>query len=185
MKAVLEVTGGYLALSGRMTRDEVATALAAIAEYGEDEDFGPEMLHALLDDELITTAGGLEVRDTGTGVEIKPGCCAGLESWRDWSELLDGQVPWLGHSPQPGVEFVADAVRVSQDAELPDSPACEIPVADLPELLGRVRQDLVGFLELVRRWAPDGLGERLASRFDEDFHISAPLQVRSSRTMSP
>ncbi|WP_052685527.1 hypothetical protein [Lentzea aerocolonigenes] len=175
MRAVLEVTGGYLELSGRMTRHEVGAALVAIAEYGEDEDFSPEMLRALLDEEMILMAGGLEVRDTGSGAEIKPGCCAGLESWRNWGELLGGKAPWLGHSPEPGVEFAADVVRLSQDAERPESLACEIPVADLPRLLEGVRQDLLGFLDLVRRWAPDGLGERLAARFDEHFHISAPL----------
>lgn len=175
MQAVVEVPGGHLALSGRMSPREVRTALAAIAEYGEEEEVSPEMLHAVLDQKLIIMAGGLEVRDTETGVDIKPGCCAGLEDWRDWQELLDGQVPWLGHSPEPGVELLADVVRLSQAADRPDAPTCEILIADLPRHLEGVRQDLLGFLELVRRWAPHGLGERLAARFDEDFHISAPL----------
>lgn len=176
MKAALEVTGGYRVLSGRMTPDEIGTALAAIAEYGKDEDFHPAMLRAVLDEELITMAGGLEVRDTERGVEIKPGCCFGLESWRDWGELIAGEVPWLGHSPTPGVSFAADVVRVSQDAERPGAPACEIPISDLPGHLEGVRQDLMAFLGLVRTWAPYGLGERLAEAFDRDFHISAPLQ---------
>ncbi|MDX8054259.1 hypothetical protein SK571_33225 [Lentzea sp. BCCO 10_0798] len=51
--------------------------------------------------------GGTEVRDTGAGVRVGPGCCAGLESWRERARLLDGEVPWLGHSPTSGVEFAA------------------------------------------------------------------------------
>ncbi|SMC58575.1 hypothetical protein SAMN05660733_00596 [Lentzea albidocapillata] len=176
MQAVVEVTGGdVVALSGRMSREEFDRALAAIADYGSDDDveLGPEQLRALLDEEVIIMAGGLEVHDTETGVRVGPGCCAGLESWRDWARLLDEEVPWLGHSPSPGVEFAAGGVRVRPDEERPDSPACHI--VDLAGHLERVRQDLAGFLDLVRRWTPYGLGEALAARFDEDFVISAPL----------
>ncbi|MCX2947328.1 hypothetical protein ORI60_03175 [Lentzea sp. NEAU-D7] len=176
MQAVVEVTGGdVVALSGRMSREEFDRVLTAIAEYGSDDDAecGPARLRALVDAEMIVMAGGLEVRDTGTGVRVGPGCCAGLESWRDWARLLDSEVPWLGRSPTPGVELAAGAVRVRPDEERPDDPACEI--ADLAGHLERVRQDLIGFLELVRRWTPHDLGGALAARFDEDFVISAPL----------
>ncbi|WP_258948447.1 hypothetical protein [Lentzea californiensis] len=176
VQAVVEVTGGdVVALSGRMSREEFDRALAAIADYGSDDDaeFGPAQLRALVDEEVIVMAGGLQVRDTETGVRVGPGCCAGLESWRDWARLLDGEVPWLGHSPSPGVEFAVGVVRLRPDEDRPDDPACEI--ADLAGHLERVRQDLTGFLDLVRRWTPYGLGEALAARFDEDFVISAPL----------
>lgn len=73
------------------------------------------------------------------------------------------------------MELTADVVRLSQDAECRDAPTCEIPIADLQGHLEGVRQDLIGFLGMVRRWAPGGLGERLAARFDEDFDVSAPL----------
>ncbi|MFS8096601.1 hypothetical protein LFM09_05620 [Lentzea alba] len=165
----------HVPLSGRMSREDVFAALAAIAEYGKDEDYSPEMLPAVLEEELIIMAGGLRVRDTVTGVEIEHGCCMGLEDWRAWQELLDGRAPWLGHSSEPGVEFADGVVRLWQDGARRDGPACEIRTADLPGLLEGVRQDLIGFLDLVRKWAPNGLGERLAARFDEDFQISAPL----------
>jgi len=173
-QAVVEVTGGdTVALSARMSREEFDAALAAIAD--DDAMFGPELLRALLDEEMIITAGGVRVSDTATGVRIGPGCCAGLESWRDWGDLLDGEVPWLGHSPNPGVEFTQDVVRLWRDEERRDEPACEIPVVDLRRHLEDVRQDLIGFLGLVREWAPYELGEPLATAFDEHFHISAPL----------
>lgn len=177
MRAVVEVPGGHVELSGSMTQDEFGTALAAIAEYavrGEVEP-GPEALRALLAQEMVVMAGGLLVRDTGTGVRIVPGCCAGLESWRDWALFLDGEVPWLGHSPSPGVELTAGAVRLWQDEDRPELPSCEIPLVDLGGHLQRVRRDLTGFLWLVRAWAPHGTGEALAARFDEDFHVTAPL----------
>jgi hypothetical protein len=36
-------------------------------------------------------------------------------------------------------------------------------------------QDLRGFLELVRKWAPYGMGEVLAARLDQHLDVSAPL----------
>ncbi|WP_330276892.1 hypothetical protein OG205_15240 [Lentzea sp. NBC_00516] len=177
-RAVVEVTGGdTVALSARMSREEFDAALVAIADYGADDDavFGPELLRALLDEEMIIMAGGVRVSDTATGVRIEPGCCVGLENWRDWADLLDGKEPWLGHSRPPGVEFAQDVVRLWPQDEHRYGPACEIPAADLREHLEGVRQDLIGFLGLVREWAPYELGEPLAAAFDEHFHISAPL----------
>lgn len=175
MNAVVEsATDGYVVLSGRMSREDVTTALATIAEYNEDED-AREGLGGLLDQECLIVSGGLLVRDTETGVAIEPGCCVGLEDWRQWHDLLDGERPWLGHDPDAGLEFRDGTARLWPDAHHSDGPACEIQIADLPRHLEQVRQDLAGFLKLVRKWAPDGLGEQLAACFDEHFHISAPL----------
>ena len=164
MQPVAEVTGSdVVALSGRMTRDEF------------DAVVGPELVDELLGDEVVVLAGGVRVADTTTGLRIEPGCCFGLENWRDWAGLLDGEVPWLGHSPEPGVERAEGVLRLWRDGERRDEPACELPLADLPGHLESVRQDLVGFLTLLRAWAPDGLGERLAAAFDHHFHVTPPL----------
>ncbi|MGW4209034.1 hypothetical protein ACWEIJ_13690 [Lentzea sp. NPDC004789] len=168
---------GHVVLSGRMSREDVGTALASMAEYnndGEHEVDGPSTLGVLLGEHVIAS-GGLLVRDTATGVEIEPGCCVGLETWRDWQGLLDGRVPWLGHEPSPEVRFEGGVARLWPDARRTGGPACEIPLADLPSHLAAVRQDLLGFLELVREWAPYGMGEELAARFDRHLHIGAPL----------
>ncbi|MFI6094538.1 hypothetical protein ACIA8G_03240 [Lentzea sp. NPDC051213] len=169
---------GDVVLSGRMSREDVGTALAAIAQYNNRQELGPDgpsLLGGLLSRDRVVMYGGLLVRDTVTGVEIEPGCCQGLEDWRDWRGVLDGVYPWLGHSPDPKIEIGADVVRVWPDGDHADGPACEIPLASLPGHLEAVRQDMLGFLELVRKWAPYGMGEELAARFDEHFHISAPL----------
>lgn len=157
-----------------MSREKFDAALAAIDEYNRDED-APEPYAGMLEQECLIMAGGVLVRDAAAGVEVPPGCCFGLECWRDWTTLLDGHVLWLGHSPTPGLEIVDGVVRVWRDEERRDEPACEFPLGELPVLLEGVRQDLVGFLGLVRDWAPHELGEALAARFDEEFHVSAPL----------
>ncbi|MCP2241436.1 hypothetical protein LX86_000156 [Lentzea aerocolonigenes] len=169
---------GDVVLSGRMSREDVGTALASIAQYNNHqqvEQDGPSMLRVLLEAEKIIMSGGLLVRDTRTGVVIEPGCCQGIEDWRDWCGVLDGVHPWLGHSPDPKIEFGDGVVRVWPDDGKTDGPACEVPLAELPVHLAVVRQDLLGFLDLVRGQAPYGMGEELAERLDEHFRISAPL----------
>ncbi|MGW6934161.1 hypothetical protein ACWGE0_29175 [Lentzea sp. NPDC054927] len=169
---------GDVVLSGRMSREDVGTALAAMAQYNnhqEVEPDGPSMLRVLLEQDRLIMPGGLLVRDTRTGVVIEPGCCQGLEEWRDWLGVLDGVHPWLGHSPDPLVRIGDGLVRVWPDDRQADGPACEVPLADLPAHLAVVRQDLLGFLELVRKRAPYGMGEELAAALDEHFRISAPL----------
>jgi len=158
-----------------MSRDEVSEVLAAIADYNCGEEDGPAPLRGLLEGGGVIMAGGLVVRDAESGVVIEPGCCTGLEDWREWQNLADGGALWNGHSPGVAVRFEDDAVRMWQDSAPDDGPACVIPLADLTAHLEGVRRDLIGFLQLVRRWAPDGLGDELAARFDDEFRISAPL----------
>lgn len=169
---------GDVVLSGRMSREDVGTALAAMAQSTNGQKVeadGPSMLGLLLTEEKLSAGGGLVVRDPETGVEIEPGCCLGLETWRDWQYLLDGRTPWLGHEPWPEVRFEDGVARLWPDSKHTDGPACTIPIAELPVHLAVVQQDLLGFLDLVRKQAPYGMGEELAERFDEHFHISAPL----------
>ncbi|MEU3641839.1 hypothetical protein AB0E59_00565 [Lentzea sp. NPDC034063] len=174
-RAVVEVTGSHVALSGRMSQDEVGAVLAAIADYNSGEEDEPAPLHGLLEADGVIMAGGLVVRDAGSGVAIEPGCCTGLEDWREWRNLADGGALWNGHSPGVAVEFGDDAVRMWHHPAPVDGPVCVIPLVDLTAHLEGVRRDLLGFLERVREWAPDGLGDALAARFDEEFRISAPL----------
>ncbi|MFD4637481.1 hypothetical protein ACFWN2_09230 [Lentzea sp. NPDC058436] len=164
MQPVVEVTwSDVVALSGRMTREEFDVVV------------GPDLVDELLHEEMVILAGGVRVSDTSTGLRIEPGCCFGLENWRDWAGVLDGEVSWLGHSPAPGVERADGVLRLWRDESRRDEPACEFPLADLPGHLEGVRQDLIAFLGLLRAWAPDGLGERLAAAFDHHFHVSPPL----------
>ncbi|WP_156313234.1 hypothetical protein [Micromonospora sp. HK10] len=45
-------------------------------------------------------------------MSVTPGCCAGLEDWREWTSVLDGGQPWLGHDPGPEVEVRGALIRV-------------------------------------------------------------------------
>lgn len=165
---------GYLALSGELTPLEVGTAVMRIASWN---DLDPEdgvrpprpadplgsFLHGLLTVDTLFAAGGLRVTDSATGVAFLPGCCSGLEDWREWYQVLEGsgQV-WFGHDPDPCAERHGETVRLTVDAEQNDSPVIELPAADLRRLLAGAEHDLAGFLALAADWADQNLPRHAA-----------------------
>ena len=171
-----QVGGVVWALIGRsVTADDLSItapdAANAIADYltHDDEDFAP---------------GGLRVG--ADEVVIDPGCCLGLDEWRDWLSVGGGEVIDLGHSPDVLMEHRGQVVRVWKDVDQlsraavpgPDEPNIDIPRSALPELLGAVQRDLVGFLTALQLWARGihaDLAEPLAIAIDKRLQISAPL----------
>jgi hypothetical protein len=175
-----------LALSGRMAPTESGTAMAVLTSYndgGHEEREGSEDSAAgrvghLMTAERVIAPGGLRIRDTATGVTVSPGCCSGLEDWRDWLGLVNGEEPWLGHDPTPHIEHLGASVRLWPDEDHPRENFIDLPLAQLPELLDSVRDQLVGFLAAVEGWAAQhapALAARLVAKLDEDLAISAPL----------
>ncbi|MGW7075363.1 hypothetical protein [Streptomyces sp. NPDC054866] len=144
-----------LRLSGDLSSRQVGTAMAVLVSYNKGprkrgerhaED-GMERVRRLLAAECVVAPGGLRIRDTVTGVTVSPGCCFGLENWRDWLGLLKGEEPWLGHDPEPRAEHAGDIIRLRPDAARHEELHIDIPRAELGELLGSVQDDLAGFLK--------------------------------------
>ncbi|GAA4595732.1 hypothetical protein BJY16_001775 [Actinoplanes octamycinicus] len=148
-------------------------AVEAIEEYltCDDGDFAP---------------GGLRVGDDN--VVIDPGCCVGLDEWRDWLRVIGGEVIDLGHDPDPLIEHRGPVVRVWKDGGQlpagsvlgPDKPHIDIPRHNLPDLLGAVQQDLAGFLTALHPWAQgirSDLADALAAAMDRRLQISEPLGI--------
>ncbi len=132
------------------------------------------------DDDAFHVPGGLRV--ASGDVVVQPGCCIGLEEWRDWLDVLAGEVVWLGHSPDVRVEQFGPVVRIWRDEDLVDpkftGPHVDIPRAALPALLRDVRLDLVGFLDALGPWARSTVparADRLVAAVDRRLVISAPL----------
>ncbi|MGW6061665.1 hypothetical protein [Streptomyces sp. NPDC055189] len=129
----------------------------------------------------VVAPGGLRLRDTETGVTALPGCCNGLENWRDWLDLLDGEEPWLGHDPTPGVEHLGATVRLWPDGDDREGIPILLPLAQLPALLRSVQEQLVGFLSSVEEWttryAPP-LATAVAAKLSEDLAIGGPLHLQ-------
>lgn len=148
-------------------------AAKAIEKYltSDDEDFAP---------------GGLQVGSDD--VVIDPGCCIGLDEWRDWLRVIAGEVIYLGHDPDALIEHRGPAVRVwKSGGQLPSGsvldpgePHIDISRHALPKLLDAVQQDLVGFLSALHPWVRGiraDLADPLAAAVDRRLQISAPLGI--------
>lgn len=167
---------GYLVLDGKLTAAEVGTAVMRIADYNDvepDEEHGPRppdplgaFLHGLLTEPDLCAAGGFRVTDTATGTAfVEPGCCNGLETWREWREVLDGTgCCSFGHDPSSTAERVGDTVRLTLDADAKDaSPAIELPVDQVRALVTGAEADLRDFHSLAGSWAAHHLPTRAAA----------------------
>lgn len=177
-----------IAISGRLTPAEIGAVIATLtyvhlrAKDGLDlaEADAGTVIRGLLDRDGLILPGGLEVRDLNADTAVVPGCCCGLESWREWSQVLDGKGLWLGHDPTPWIELDGDGIRVWQDSRAEDGASVDLPTAALPVLLRSVHQDLQGFLHAVGEWAGStvpSLAADLMLMLDQAFDISKPLKI--------
>ncbi|WP_312882614.1 hypothetical protein [Micromonospora polyrhachis] len=182
----------WLALDASCSEEQVGLFVAALADRIDvPEPGGPdEVVDALLAEEMLVVAGGLQLCDIDTGTAVVPGCCAGLEDWRDWTEALAGDSPWLGHDPGPEVEVLGDHLRVWQDGGSNRHHGrwagvhIDLPRVALPALLGSAHRDLVGFIAVLAGWTEQlGLGSRgsaLVRTIDRDFAITAPFDLANA-----
>lgn len=179
--------GAWMALNAGCTDEEVGLFVATLAHQldvtppaGRDE-----VVATLLAEKFLIVAGGLRLLDTATGTAVEPGCCDGLEDWREWVQVLTGGSPWLGHNPSPEIELTGSDMRVWQDGR-PDGhhgqqAAIKVvaPRFMRPDLLRNVQRDLGGFLAALEAWTTRiGLGETgpaLVEAVDRSFTITAPL----------
>ncbi|MGP3959282.1 hypothetical protein ACTWPT_25065 [Nonomuraea sp. 3N208] len=169
-----------LVLSSQMSSAEVGTAIAVIVSYnGISVDSIGDLTADLLEEHLAETGGliapgGLRFRDTATNIQVAPGCCFGLESWRDWWDVVLGQDLWLGHDPTPQLER-GDRVIWLRQSDEDDSQPIEVTLDELATLLIAAQQQLSDFLRLVQQWtistAPD-ITDRLVSALDEYLRIN-------------
>ncbi|MGW8760896.1 hypothetical protein ACWGN5_00175 [Streptomyces sp. NPDC055815] len=169
---------GYLVLDGKLTPAEVGTAVKRIADCNDfepEEEHGPcptdplgAFLHGLLTMPDLFAAGGFRVTDTATGtVFVEPGCCNGLETWRDWREVLDGTgFSSFGHDPSSAAERVGDNVRLTLDADADakdGSPVIALPVDQVRALVTGAEADLRDFHSLAGAWAEEQLPTHAAA----------------------
>ncbi|MFY1632391.1 hypothetical protein ACN27F_03730 [Solwaraspora sp. WMMB335] len=181
--------GSWLVLSAGCTAEQAGLFVASLATRIDVASPGgrDEVVDALLAEELLIVAGGLQLSDTSAGTVIVPGCCCGLEDWREWTRVLIDGSPWLGHDPGPEIEVIGEDVRVWQDGG-PNrergrwaEQRVDLPCRAFPQLLLGVQRDLFGFLNALAGWAKQtGLGPRgaaLVERVDQHFAITAPLEL--------
>jgi rSAM/selenodomain-associated transferase 2 len=184
--------GEWIVLSGHAPAGHVGLLAAQLAIYNGVplDGSAADVLRRVAAAETLVLPGG--VRASAPGAEpVEPGCCCGLETWREWLELEgdpDAQ-PWLGHDPWGWVERAPGGLLVcsgpdddSQGGHGLAERAVFIADADLPRLLARLQADLAAFVVRLRAWATSidaEAGEALARRFDEAMSITAPASPSS------
>lgn len=171
-----ERRSGWLELGPHSTDEDVAAVVATLAAYNRVAASGPldKVVAALEAAELLVLPGGLLVR--AEGLDIWPGCCCGLEGWRDWMGLAPGGTsPWMGHDPTPSVECKADGAIIWPDSDrAAHAPRASVGYAQIEEACRSAAADLAGFTSRLADWlsihAPAGTA--LAGRFAEWFDVS-------------
>lgn len=147
-------------LRGGMTDLDLGTVVAALCAYnvlGFDDhdrllpDAAAVVAQAAADPKLIVR-GGIEIVDGGR-IVLSPGCCCGLEDWREWITFAEGGRPAdSGHDPDPLVERLPSGLlRIGYQYAPRDT--VEVPAEDLRRALRQVEFDLVAFVDALAVWA--------------------------------
>lgn len=187
------VPGESIVLDGAASPEIVGLLAAQLARYNRDsapQGTAAEVLRAIVETVDLRLAGGVRVRD-GAGNVVEPGCCCGVEEWREWLDVTDGESsPWMGHDPWGWVEHEADTLRVcsgpeddSQTGHGAATATIVIPRAELPRLLDGLRADLEGFVQRLREWAMEidsDVAAPLAERFEAAFVRCEGPRLRAS-----
>jgi hypothetical protein len=159
--------GTLLRLHGDMAETEIAAIIVAIARQNQlpTADGFAGICNVLLKDDGLILFGGIRVRDDGK--EIRPGCCCGVETWREQAGAFQGKEQWLGHDPAPWVEVRTSDVLLWSDGGIggtqPDVFSISIPREQAERVLDYAQHDLKWFLGQLYNWAERVLGSVMAS----------------------
>lgn len=181
----VEPGGFHLAVPRSPAPNRVAALAWALVAHGcDDVDPGTDPVAAFLASERDNPGAPGGLRVSAGDLVINPGCCSGLEEWREWLDVLDGEEIWLGHSPDVVMEQRGAVVRIRADDDLVErrrtGPYVDLPRDALPDLLQGVRRDLLGFLDALGSWARATVpahADRLVDAVDRRLAISPPLDL--------
>lgn len=165
----------FIELSGNMTDDEVGLIFAQLVDYNKlkGECKTNKLLHQIIQADKLILPGGIQA--SMANQVISPGCCCGLEMWRDWLRFLKTNVsPWMGHDPNPWIEKIGNVVRVWSNSKA-QAFYIDFEISKFIAELDKVQQDLSNFLLKIEEWASKiGFSEpnKLSQKFDSSFNVS-------------
>lgn len=146
--------------------------------YGQEE-VSPlvtvtETLEYFLSREEFALPGGLQFLENDIA-KVVPGCCSGVENWRDWLDVPYGKnTVWAGHDPTPWVEYFDGGLRIWQDEKSEETAFIEFTTDEMETALRKAENNLKGFLVQLDKWvnyiAPD-FEQRVVRYFAKHLHI--------------
>lgn len=175
-----ETDSQLIRLHPGMSDEELGSVLLTACVYNRTAvtPSASETLGNLVSEETMVLPGGLRFSEEGEA-EVIPGCCCGLEGWREWLGVpQEGNTAWGGHDPDVWVEHAGGKVRVWQD-EREGADCVEFDREEMTTLLSRVETDLGGFLARLGEWVSHvspGLEQAVVG------HVAKNMDVRAGRT---
>ncbi|HEY8563766.1 MAG TPA: hypothetical protein VIL74_25530 [Pyrinomonadaceae bacterium] len=169
----------YTRLFAGMDEAEIGSIMLASIFPLTDEmvkENAADTLRAFVDNEEgFVLGGGLLFKENGAA-KVSPGCCGGLEDWRDWFAVANGSGGiWTGHDPESLIEKNDRLIKIWNDAETKDD---EFSIELMPEefirLLELVERDLTDFLDRLRRWTTvhaTGMENEVVDYFAKNMNI--------------
>ena len=175
---VLKSEEEFINLDGAISDNGCASFLALLALYNNLTDKGsPEKAaQAVLNAKRLILPGGLLAWDETS--RIVPGCCCGLEAWRDWYSIKPkGNGPWLGHDPSPWVDCRKEHAIIWSDTD-PEQNLQKIQVSycELETALQKTQDDFTAFADKFSDWAGNhtSVATEVTHRIAREFEIFPP-----------
>ncbi len=164
----------FLRLFSGVTDEEIGSIILTACTYNQIEihSLATETLNAFIAEEFVLP-GGLQFSENGQ-VKVVPGCCSGLEDWREWLDVPNGKSIWAGHDPNPGVEFINNSIRVWQDEKADGVEFIDLNYDEMRGLLEKVESDLKAFVVRLGEWSDfvvPNLKQNIVQHFVKNMHI--------------
>lgn len=168
----------YIRIYSGISDEEIGSVmLSACLLSSEDtiKETASETLKAFVSDEGFVLEGGLFFKENDE-IKVGPGCCCGLEDWREWFNVPSGKVDmWTGHDPQSLIEINDGVIKIWNDREEKvENQSIEFTVEEMIEHLDKVEKDLNNFLFRLGQWvkniAPE-IEKRVVSHFAKSIDI--------------
>lgn len=167
----------WIRLHGATSDEDIGSLMVTTCEYNDIASATtPEAIFGnILANEDIVLPGGFRFSQNEVP-KIVPGCCSGLEGWREWLGVLNNDCSvWAGHDPSPWVERREDVYRLWSD-EGEGGTFIDLDKSALAHLLHNAETDLRNFVHRLREWtstiAPD-LSEQVVVHFARNMDVSS------------
>lgn len=167
--------GHFLPLSEKLSLPEVGAVVALLLRYNrlmESRNLDTS-LHEIINAKSLVIPGGIGVYKEEK-ISLFPGCCCGLESWRQWEQFLStDDDPWCGHDPEMFFKKTESNIQIDQTINKSKC-TVKISITHYQKQLREVETSLSNFCYLLEAWGYDlGFNEisRVVSQFAKSFDV--------------
>ena len=141
----------YVKLTSNSTLNDVSLLIGSLLDFNELS-LNSKFVDALYKEEELALVGGLLFEQNG--LKIGASCCADFQEWEIVAEeIKSGISPWIGHDPSPWFEFKGKNIIVWSEDDRENSYSIQLTQTEFSEQLEIAKQELQGFLEIVKAWA--------------------------------